>query len=136
MKPELEKKLFEKYPKIFAAKDLGIYKSPMAWGITCGDGWYTLIDRLCSFLQWGTDKQGEPQVEASQVKEKFGGLRFYVYGASDKQYAAIDFAEYLSKSICEWCGGPGKQEVQGWIVTLCESCKKSYDEGHRPWRDE
>ena len=37
-----------------------------------------------------------PQVEATQVKEKYGGLRFYVFGGDDKIDSLISFAESMS----------------------------------------
>ena len=77
MKPELQKKLYEKYPKIFRQKKLSMKETCMCWGIEAGDGWYDLIDQLCAQLQFNTDKNRYPQVEATQVKSKFGGLRFY-----------------------------------------------------------
>lgn len=61
-----------------------------------------------------------PQVVASQVKEKFGGLRFYVEGGDDVTSAMIDMAESLSVVTCEECGSPGRQRGAGWIVTLCD----------------
>lgn len=57
---------------------------------------------------------------ASQVKEKFGGLRFYVNAATDKQYAYISFAESMSYKTCEECGAPGKTYTDGWHMTLCD----------------
>lgn len=107
MSPELEKKLFEKYPKIFANTNKSPQESCMAFGLEIGDGWYSLIDLLCEALtytfttsveideedgkrlgiepsRWnGQDKDRyffpveAPQVIAEQVKEKFGTLRFY-----------------------------------------------------------
>lgn len=44
----------------------------------------------------------------TQVKEKFGGLRFYVNGANDEQYGMIRFAEAMSYKTCEVCGSRGK----------------------------
>jgi len=58
---------------------------------------------------------------ASQVKEKFGGLRFYVEGSSDKHYNYISFAESMSYRTCEECGSPGRTYHQGWHRTLCET---------------
>jgi hypothetical protein len=64
-----------------------------------------------------------PQVIATQVKEKFGGLRFYVQGASDVQYAVISFTESLSYKICEKCGSMNHiGQTQGWVTTLCKDC--------------
>lgn len=101
MKSELQKKLYEKYPKIFRQKDLSMRETCMCWGIECPDSWYHIIDCLCFRIQCICDK-GEkkyvkypfgnflsklfknprlygrwvkkrvPQVEATQVKEKFG----------------------------------------------------------------
>ncbi len=57
---------------------------------------------------------------ASQVKEKFGGLRFYVNGATDKHWNYINFAESMSYHTCEECGAPGKRYTDGWHQTLCD----------------
>jgi len=61
---------------------------------------------------------------ASQVKEKFGGLRFYVNGATDEHWAYIRFAESMSYKTCEVCGNPGKPYTDGWHATLCETHAK------------
>lgn len=134
MTKELELKLQEKYPKIF--RDLYGDKTVtcMHWGITCGDGWYDLIDRLCHALQWSADKNGYKQVVADQVKEKFGELRFYYHfedtenekenRSSEYLEGMISFAEIMSGSICESCGKPGTLNNRGWIQCRCEDCKK------------
>jgi hypothetical protein len=57
---------------------------------------------------------------AVQVKEKFGGLRFYVQAATDKHYSYISFAESMSYRTCEECGSPGKTYTDGWHTTLCD----------------
>lgn len=116
-----EKELLNKYPEIFRQKDLSMTQTAMCWGIDCDKGWYHIIDTLCSRLQRLT-KEGHPQVEFVQVKEKFGGLRVYVHQASDLQYELIDFAEEMSYAICEKCGCPGKLREGMWIVTSCDLC--------------
>jgi hypothetical protein len=57
---------------------------------------------------------------AVQVKEKFGGLRFYVQAATDKHYNYISFAESMSYRTCESCGADGKTYTDGWHTTLCD----------------
>ena len=57
---------------------------------------------------------------ASQVKEKFGGLRFYVNGATDKHWNFISVAENMSYRTCEECGAAGKTYTDGWHTTLCD----------------
>lgn len=99
----------------------------MCWGLECGDGWYFLIDHLCGLLQWDIDRNKHEQIEASQVKEKFGTLRFYTNSADEKQYGMICFAEYLSCYICEKCGSMDNvKQTKGWICSLCPPCMKSY----------
>jgi hypothetical protein len=60
----------------------------MSWGLEVGDGWFNLIDNLCESLSHlyisGITLSDQryvpldaPTVVASQVKEKFGSLRFY-----------------------------------------------------------
>ncbi len=57
----------------------------------------------------------------NQVKEKFGGLRFYVAaGEPDEVYKLIWAAENASTTICEICGAPGELRYGGWIKTLCD----------------
>jgi len=114
--------LFKKYPKLLTKKNL-------MFGIECEDGWYWLIDNLCACIQNYTDLNKKPQVTASQIKEKFGGLRFYTNGHDDLVNGMIWFAESLSFSICEHCGSfEGKPNKVGWIKTLCPDCKKIEDD--------
>jgi hypothetical protein len=130
MSPENTKKLYEKYPKIFAQKDLTIRESCMPWGFECGDGWYMLIDKLCECLQFHIDKNSHPQVEAVQVKEKFGGLRFYTNNADEYLTGHIDFAESMSMEICEVCGSTKDvEQTKGWIKTICTKCAGRKDHG-------
>ena len=130
MKAELENKLYEKYPGIFRQKDMSCQETCMCWGISTGDGWYNLIDDLCDKIQKYIDVTGKEQVEAMQVKEKFGGLRFYIGGADDIVYNYIYEAESESYKTCEACGG--KEDVSqtkgGWITTLCGECMNSEGE--------
>ena len=133
MQQDLQNKLFEKYPKIFVQKDLTIYESCMPWGIDCGDGWYTLIDQLCSQIQYYIKNQrnwcvGEAKTEiifeATQVKEKFGGLRFYYIGGNGYIEGLTDMAEAMSYHICDVCGAEGKRDSKGLCATRCDKHNK------------
>jgi hypothetical protein len=189
MTQELDDRLCQKYPKIFVNRYGDMKTTAMCWGFDCDDGWYNIIDLLCSNLQWNTDHNNKdyvienkllrnfisllqnlsykipchynlkhkkqinpltiirrsllglihewrskqkfiyiesnryPQIIAAQIKEKFGGLRFYVEGASDQQYAVISFVESLSYHVCEKCGTMKNiGRTKGWIKTLCKGC--------------
>lgn len=123
MKQELQEKLFAKYPKIFRQRSLPMTETCMCWGIDTGDGWYDLLDALCWRLQsmtdWNPNNERFPQIEASQVKEKFGSLRFYTSGSSDYQEGIIDFAEVISERTCEECGKKGEINGSGWLRCRC-----------------
>ena len=66
------------------------------------------------------DEEAAKVPVAVQVKEKFGGLRFYVQAATDKHYNYISFAESMSYRTCEECGAPGKTYTDGWHRTMCD----------------
>lgn len=59
---------------------------------------------------------------AAQVKEKFGGLRFYVNGGNDRVWDIIGTAESLSYHVCEECGTMKNVMTYtcGWNRTLCD----------------
>jgi hypothetical protein len=83
-----------------------------------GKGWSGLIDRIYDQLN--------SETYVMQVKEKFGGLRFYVGSATEREFDVIYCAEKDSYTICEECGEPGTlREDLGWILTLCD---KHYEE--------
>jgi hypothetical protein len=80
------------------------------------EGWYALIKELIiDLIAMGWDK------EVTQVKEKFGGLRFYVNNESDEMFKRIQKAEADSYVTCEVTGNPGKLRTDlGWHRTLCD----------------
>ena len=125
MDQKLQDQLYKKYPKLFVQHTEPMTETCMCWGLDCGNGWESLIRMLCSLLQFDIDHNNHKQIEAVQVKEKFGTLRFYVNGNDAKQEGYIDFAEFLSGSICEECGSnKNVKQTKGWICTRCSDCMK------------
>lgn len=95
-------------------------------GFYVGDGWLPLIKQLCIDITVELEKLPKEErikFQVSQVKEKFGSLRFYAdavfYGPIND---LISKAEKDSESICEICGAPGKIKSGGWLKALCDSC--------------
>jgi len=85
-----------------------------------GNGWRPLVEKLVDDII-----KIDPTIEVTQVKEKFGGLRFYVSGASDEVYDLIEKAEKESYDICEECGTKENVTTKGsWLLTLCDKCRK------------
>jgi hypothetical protein len=118
MKHELETQLYQKYPKIFPIKQWHFW-------FEHGDGWYDLVDELCGKIQDFIDTNGIQQVEVTQIKEKFGSLRFYYVGGDEAINQFIYDAELASEHICEKCGKPSKITPNqfGWLTNTCETCK-------------
>lgn len=104
------------------------------YAVECGEGWKGLYQPLLDLCKlYGID--------VLQVKEKFGGLRFYVMGSNDYDLDDIIRAvEAASYHTCEDCGengvsgwGDGKpiyKVTTGptkpggyWISSLCEGCR-------------
>ncbi len=113
--------LLKKYPKLYRQYYLPMNQTCMCWGFDCGDGWFKLLDKLSKQIV-----KLDPKCEAVQVKEKWGGLRFYVNATLHIIHTLIMNAEKESYTICEVCGKSGK--FRGdlfWKQTLC---KKHYNE--------
>lgn len=93
-----------------------------------GEGWYDMLKEIIDkLLLLGWNKR------VSQVKEKFGGLRFYVPNEDMPEGGwdiIIDY-EGKSRTICETCGEIGYLRKGGWIRTLCDNHsegKERFDE--------
>lgn len=110
------KHMEERFPKMF--------ETPYG-GFGVSGGWWPILEALCSQIQHHIDwknKQSEvvPQVTVSQIKEKFGGLRFYYDGGDDEISGMVRMAESWADHSCETCGAPGTRRDGGWIKTLCD----------------
>ena len=88
--------------------------------ISAPDGWLELVkecDELLAHL--------DPDYRIIQIKEKFGGLRYYFATELPNptrlimQIVASDFGR-RSMLYCQECGEPGKTaEIRNWYYTLC-----------------
>jgi hypothetical protein len=94
------------------------------FGMECASGWNHLIKPLFEYIeQYNQDKEDDKKIVVTQVKEKFGGLRFYTNFATQELHDMISKAEEESYETCEFCGT--KENVghtSGWITTCCRKC--------------
>jgi hypothetical protein len=114
---EFVKRMVEAYPKMFA--------EPYG-GFAVGPGWWPILEALCGQIQHHIDwknKQSEvvAQITVNQIKEKFGGLRFYYEGGDEYISGLVSMAESWAACSCETCGTPGERRQGGWIRTLCDT---------------
>lgn len=115
----------------------------MAFGFEIGDGWYPLVRDLLLDIEGMARERPSHFLtfEIFQVKEKWGGLRFYYQGyyfdtkvgddfTTDELYRRVEQAEKESFTICEDCGKEGTlREDLSWISTLCQ---EHYEEVSSP----
>ena len=182
MSPNLDKQLCEKYPSVFVDRQTSVLHSCMGWGFECNDGWYDIIDSMCQacteLYSTGISidpadrdpndgnaffQVNPPKFIATQVKEKFGMLRFYYKLEFDEKLnklgesgkypeineikdgyrnyidGIVHYAEILSSRTCEFSGKPGELHVSGghrggWYKTLnIEEAKTNPDLADREY---
>ena len=157
MTPELDQHIREKYPRIFSQPcEMSIgdgwfdiintlcaniqshidnasrnCEYVIRWNEEVNNPDYDWADR--SFIKREERKVPElvEQVVATQVKEKFGTLRFYYHGGDDYIRGLEVMAESMSAIICEECGSPGERrstQKKRWMRVLCE--KHAYEQGY------
>lgn len=125
------KQMEERFPGMFGHKHYG--------GFAVGEGWWPILKALCANIQshvdWKNEQrdkyqrgEGCPQVVVRQIKEKFGGLRFYYDGGDETVSGMVRMAETWADASCEKCGKPGHRRSGGWIRTLCDEHEEEYQQ--------
>lgn len=129
--------LADKYPEVFKYCRDRTRKTPFSHrGFELPKGWVHIVDELAQGIMSipGIDID---MFEVLQVKEKFGGLRFYTslppieVGGSEEIVKAvrslIGDAEAKSYKTCEVCGAPAERDEDNvWMRTVCELHKKDF----------
>ena len=122
MEKELEQRLVDRWPTWFNVEGK-IRETLMPFGFEHRDGWFDLLWELCERLEpavAAAEKETGRPFQVLQVKQKFGGLRFYANYTNDKISALVEAAEFDSFHTCEVCGKPGKRRGSAWIQTVCD----------------
>lgn len=140
------REIMEKYPEIFREMDMSKLESCMYWGLAIGDGWQAHVDSVCALIQELSNRTGVKLI-AVQVKEKFGGLRFYysLEFPEDMEEKKIDWLtkrfdglvqvmEALCSFTCEECGKDGTTAGStGWVKCLCGECREKEKRERSSW---
>lgn len=132
MNNRLTEALFNDCPLIFRPNSNGTQTIVNYREFECGDGWFNIIHELSLKIegiavqmhQNGTPLAGLPHVR--QVKEKFGGLRFYMDNGTEDTQELIDQARLKASVTCEFCGSPGQKQENnnGLLMVVCADCAK------------
>ena len=158
MSPELDQHIREKYPKIFSQRcemsvgdgwydiidmlcaNIQNYidnvadrrKWAIKWNDEVNDPNYDWSDKA-SFIK--REERVVPelieQVVVTQIKEKFGTLRFYYDGGDEYIRGLEAMAESMTARTCEDCGSPGmarSTKQKRWVRVLCD--KHALEQGY------
>ena len=130
MRKELEQRIVDRWPAWFDVEG-DTRTTLMRFGFAHDDGWFDIVWRLCEQLEplvADAEKETGPQFQVLQVKNKFGGLRFYPKFSSVAISVIIDAAELESFLICEICGKAGIRRGTTWITTRCDEHSEAKQE--------
>lgn len=89
-------------------------------------GWFQILDELCVQIEQRLADLGLTTacLHVRQIKEKFGGLRFYYSRDSSVNFDLLDLVEAAkerSTRTCSTCGKPGELRLtpRGWVIAAC-----------------
>ena len=123
-------RIIKKYPKIFK-KNKPAQEPFDLWGFESLDGWHDLIDITAAKIQQVLDKNNNKDCYfyTVQNKQKLSTMRWYFESDDINRKTfeeIINKAEKESGSICENCGTKENvsQNKRGYILTLCNACRK------------
>jgi len=85
--------------------------------------------QICHEIQEVIDRDHITDYSISQVKEKFGGLRWYDNGGNQAIHDIIRKYEKISEKTCMICGRPAEYVTTGWIGCYCDKCIKNFRSG-------
>jgi hypothetical protein len=116
--------------------------TPGWYGCIAPDGWKRIVEETDAKLAYL-----DPKYKITQIKEKFGTLRYYYETSKRSQLvweimnAVVREAERESATTCEVCGNSSSRSIQskgvkfdptavlkvsggqyGWYKVICDSC--------------
>lgn len=119
--------LCKKYPflKMYNAWNGKFMGYKYTWYDDIPEGWQKafgkqLLEELKSVL---IEESASKDFRFTQIKEKWGNLRLYTNGTTDKIQTILEKYELLSECYCIKCGKPARYVSIGWVEYYCEDCK-------------
>lgn len=122
MRADLQDLVFERWPELYKGAEDNELRTVE---FEHGSGWYPLVDVLSEVVQGLAREAGQTVPQVCRSKEKFGNLRFSLTNypedpdVQSAMFAAIDFADAISGTVCEDTGRPGAMwSLGGWYRTM------------------
>lgn len=104
----LTEKLYADFPRLYRGRHKPAQESSMCWGFECGEGWYQLLHDLSTQLSNYLAEHPDSDLEAVQVKSKFGCLCFHLSDHDPVAEKIIEAARERAAVTCEITGRPGQ----------------------------
>lgn len=129
----LNKSLIEKYPWLYphygwSGEKVIDFNYTWTELDAMPNGWREAFgELLCEEIQEELEKYNfVDEYSIAQIKEKFGGLRWYDNGIPSgcKVHEIIENYSALSEYICINCGELDVPSTDGWITPVCKECIK------------
>ena len=94
-------------------------------------GWrFAFSDLLVDEISRALGKQAK-HYRIMDIKEKFGGLRWYDENGNEETYRIVFRYEQLSKLVCIRCGAKATKISKGWISPYCDKCANDMNGGNK-----
>jgi len=130
MTKEQNKKLIERYPFLlphnrWTDQEIKDYDYSYTELDAMPDGWRIAFgEQMCEEIRKELIKNDYlEKYRITQIKEKFGSLRWYDFGCTEKMHREIiPKYEQLSARTCIKCGKPATRITLGWISPYCDDC--------------
>ena len=103
MSEDIDKILCEKYPKIFVNRYASEEITAMCWGIAVGDGWFNILDKLCSNIQHHIDWSEKNYQRGIEYNNMVADMKAGKFESFDKYMGSMsdDFKEGRKEEILE-----------------------------------
>lgn len=102
MRQELDEQLCKTYPKLFRDRYAPMTETCMCWGFECGDGWFNIINALCSNIQHHIDWREKQRQAVIQHNEMVTAGLAGDLEALDERYGQFNNAEkYIQDALEE-----------------------------------
>ncbi|MCW8829255.1 MAG: hypothetical protein OQK94_09380 [Gammaproteobacteria bacterium] len=127
MNKENTRKLCDDFPELYPGKENPYTGERFPFVFEHSDGWFDIVYQLSRDIMEMAHQAQVEVPEATQVKEKFGTLRFYLGPVStpiaDAVFDRANQAEEQSAHVCEGCSSASHVHAHnGWYTTLCDTC--------------
>lgn len=121
-----------------ALADQGVEGAACVYDVPAG--WVRIMEEVSAALTARKARDPEAALTITQVKEKFGTLRFYIQASGSEAfvedaYDLAEWAEAASEGRCCVTGKPGAIDNAGWVLTLCPEAAEMRKASPTEFRD-